>query len=177
LVGILNSDGALNIPDFRASETVFQLLTQVSGRAGRGALEGEVYIQTTLPENQTIQFAAQQDYEAFYKTEIAVRKLFDYPPFNQLIKITFSGENAKDTLQWSENFRNYLLKLLPNTFQLQPVLPSGYSKIKDNYRFQLIIKGNQIYLFNKVLEQSKKDCPLPRAIKMIVDVNPSSTFF
>ena len=95
LVGVLNSDAGLNIPDFRASETVFQLITQVAGRSGRGVIPGEVIIQTCLPENATIQYAANQDYVGFYQEEIAIRELFHYPPFMHMAKLLFSGEQAE----------------------------------------------------------------------------------
>ena len=95
LVGVLNSDASLNIPDFRASETVFQLITQVAGRSGRGNTSGEVIIQTSLPDNATIQYAARQDYAGFYTEEIAAREMFGYPPFKHMAKLLFSGNDLK----------------------------------------------------------------------------------
>ena len=113
LVGILNSDAGLNIPDFRASETVFQLITQVAGRSGRGAVSGEVIIQTSLPDNATIQYAAKQDYLGFYSEEIAVREAFGYPPFRHLAKLLFSGRDAHLIMQAAERIRSALIQTLP----------------------------------------------------------------
>ncbi|NGX27725.1 MAG: hypothetical protein K940chlam6_01663, partial [Chlamydiae bacterium] len=94
LVGVLGLDGSLNIPDFRASENVFQLLTQVSGRSGRGELMGEVLIQTHLTKHNTILHAASGDFESFYAEEIETREMFGFPPFTHLVKFSFSGEEA-----------------------------------------------------------------------------------
>lgn len=177
LVGVLNSDGALNIPDFRASETVFQLITQVAGRAGRGETKGKVYIQTYLPENETILLASKQDYHGFYNSEIAVREMFNYPPFTHLAKVMFSGENQQFVLQTAEQIRLKLEEMLPSTYELHPVLPTGHAKVKDAFRFQFLIKGKNMLLFNRVLEQILAKSPLPRTIKMNIDIDPTSTFF
>lgn len=177
LVGVLNSDSSLNIPDFRASETVFQLITQVSGRAGRGVVKGEVIIQTAVPENTTIQLAAQQDYPKFYEEEIAIRQLFNYPPFSQIAKITFSGKDAKATEKAAQRLREQLIARMPSEFELHPVVPCGYAKIKDNYRFQFLVKGPNLYPFNAALLCIQQETPLPKTIKLFIDINPSSTYF
>ncbi len=144
LVGVLNSDTSLNIPDFRASENVFQLITQVAGRAGRGHVSGEVIVQTCLPNNDTIALAARQDYDKFYAEEIAVRQLFSYPPFSSLAKLTFSGAHAGEVRQAAEALRCGLLKLLPPDFELNAIIPAGHARIKDKFRFQLLIRGPNI---------------------------------
>lgn len=180
LVGVLNSDASLNIPDFRASETVFQLITQVAGRAGRGLTAGEVIIQSSMPENSTICLAAQQDYENFFKEEIAVREMFAYPPFKQLVKIAFSGEDAKQTEATSELLRKLVGALLPNAFELYPTVPSGYAKVKNRYRFQFLIKGTNTAAIVRSINQvksNKGNFNLPQGVRMRVDVNPFSTFF
>lgn len=177
LVGILNSDIGLNTPDFRASETVFQLITQVAGRAGRGHLPGEVILQTTVPDNNTIRYAAQQDFESFFREEIEIRKLFGYPPFYQLAKVTISGKNASQTEMYARKLRQAFLQVMPHTFEFQPVLPSGHSKIKDLYRFQFLFKGPSLYLVNDISEKIKKTHPFPHDIRWFIDINPLSTFF
>lgn len=177
LVGVLNSDSGLNIPDFRASETVFQLITQVAGRSGRGAIAGEVVIQTYLPDNETIQLAAHQDYEGFYQMELESRQLFNYPPFSQLAKIVFTGEDAKAINMLGEHFRQQLVQMLPKTYALHPLLPAGHAKIKDKYRFQFLIRGPSIYIINRALETAQNAIKLPRTIQMRIDINPTSTFF
>jgi primosomal protein N' (replication factor Y) len=177
LVGILNSDAGLNIPDFRASETTFQLITQVAGRSGRGVIPGEVIIQTSLPDNATIQYAARQDYVGFYNEEIAVRELFRYPPFRHMAKLLFTGKNMQQTQEIAEQVRQALICSLSPQFEFNPVVPCGYTKVKDRYRYQFLVRGPTLYPINGALQALQEKTPLPRQIKLFVDVNPSSTFF
>lgn len=177
LVGVLNSDASLNIPDFRASENVFQVITQVAGRAGRGHVKGEVIVQTCLPDNPTIGFAAGQDYQKFYAEEIAVRQLFGYPPFSNLAKLTFSGTNANETRHAAETMRTQLLQMLPKEFELHAVIPAGHAKIKDKFRFQLLVKGPSVYTMAQAISEVKVLKPMPAKVALLVDMNPTSTFF
>lgn len=177
LVGVLNTDSALNIPDFRASETVFQLITQVAGRAGRGALAGEVLIQTHMPENKTILLAAQQEYEKFYEEEIAIRTLFSYPPLIRMIKIGFSGEDEKKTHHAAVYMQESLVNSLPMGFEVHPVMPSGYTKVKDQFRFQFLVRGANIAPAIKAISALKERFNFSKGIKMHIDVNPVSTYF
>jgi primosomal protein N' (replication factor Y) len=177
LVGVLNSDAGLNIPDFRASEITFQLITQVAGRSGRGVMPGEVIIQTSLPDNATIQYAARQDYVGFYQEEIAVRELFRYPPFTHMAKLLFSGSNSQQTQEVAEHMRQLLIQQLPVQFEFNPVVPCGYTKVKDRYRYQFLIRGPTMYILNGALHAIQKAYSLPRQVKLFIDVNPSSTFF
>jgi primosomal protein N'' len=177
LVGVLNSDTSLNIPDFRASETAFQLITQVAGRAGRGFTQGEVIVQTSMPDNPTIQLAASQDFISFFKEEIGVRELFGYPPFSSMVKITFSGKEENSIRHFAEGFRNHLLGMLPKDYELMPVIPSGHAKIKDNYRFQLLIRGPSIYAISHAVAALVAHQVRSKAVNILVDINPTSTFF
>lgn len=177
LVGVLNSDAGLNIPDFRASENVFQLLTQVSGRAGRGNLPGEVMIQTHLPENATIKHAADCNFENFFEEELAVREMFHYPPFTNMIKIAFSGMDEKKTFECAENVKQWLNQAIGSAFEWHATLPAGHAKIKGRYRFQFLMRGTNIYLVHRAIESLRESVKLPEGIRMKVDVNPSSTFF
>ena len=179
LVGVLNSDASLNIPDFRASETVFQLITQVAGRAGRGTTAGEVIIQSSMPENSTIRLAAEQNYEGFFKEEIAAREMFGYPPFKQLVKVAFSGEDEKMTEATSNIIRKQVGALLPKTFEIYPTVPAGYAKVKNRYRFQFLIKGPNTTAVVRAIDQVKQNkvWKLPKNMRMRIDVNPLSTFF
>jgi primosomal protein N' (replication factor Y) len=176
LVGVLNTDAALNIPDFRSSEMVFQLLTQVAGRSGRSSLKGEVIIQTNLVDNATILMAKEQDYPSFYKMEIENRKLFEYPPFCKMIKIVFSGANEATTIDTAAMFRNNLIKLLPKNCKIHPVISSGHIKLKDYFRFQFLIRGNSSAI-QKAIFQLKTTLSLPTSIKILIDVDPISTYF
>jgi primosomal protein N' (replication factor Y) (superfamily II helicase) len=173
LVGVLNSDASLNIPDFRASETVFQLITQVAGRAGRGKVQGEVIVQTLMPDNSTIELAASQNFLKFYEEEIGVREMYGYPPFSSLVKLTFSGTDEKTTRQAAENVRQQIAAFLPKTFEIHPVVPSGHAKIKDKFRFQLLLRGPSIFPMVHAISKVER----PKAVSMLVDVNPTSTFF
>ena len=177
LVGVLNSDASLNIPDFRASETVFQLITQVAGRAGRGAIPGEVIVQTTIPDNETIKLAAAQDYDSFYQSEIAVREAFSYPPFASLAKFAFSGTHQEKTKLAAEAMRHKLLNMLPPTFELMPVIPAGHARVKDRFRFQFVVKGPHIYTLNRAVDKVVQESSLPDGIRLLVDINPGSTYF
>ncbi len=140
LVGILNCDASLNLPDFRASETAFQLMTQVSGRAGRGEIAGEVILQTSLSDNSTIRLAAANDFEKFFQEELEVRRIFNYPPFTNMIKISFSGPQQQATYEYAERARAWLMGRLGGDFEWHPVIPAGYTKVKGQYRFQFLIR-------------------------------------
>lgn len=177
LVGVLNSDSALNLPDFRSSETVFQLLTQVAGRSGRGAISGEVLIQSCMPEHSTIQLAANQDYEGFYKEEMHSRHFFDYPPYQKIVKVAFSGPEEKEVLRFANYWQERLSSLLSEEFSIHPVVASGYAKIKNRFRFHLLIRGKSILTINKALSKIHCSTKKPREIKVLFDIDTQSTYF
>lgn len=177
LVGVLNADGSLNIPDFRAAENTFQLIVQVSGRSGRGALPGEVIIQTSLIDHETIQLAAEQNYPGFYNQEIGVRKLFDYPPFTHLIKLTFQGASAEETQRQAHTVREQLIAALPPAYQIHPIVPCGHAKVKDQFRFQFLIKGEKISPLSSLLSQVQNRFAAQKQVRLLVDVDPLSTYF
>ncbi len=176
LVGVLNSDGALNLPDFRSGENVFQLLTQVSGRSGRDDLKGEVIVQSSLKGHPIFQHASKEDYKTFFNEEMEVRRLFAFPPFARLTKLIFSGKNERHVKQIAETFYTILLKKLPSDFTLYPVIPCGYAKIKDNFRFKLLVKGTKPLLLSHILMQLRLERQLPRSIRLLIDVDPTSIF-
>ncbi|MGM0440524.1 MAG: primosomal protein N' [Chlamydiota bacterium] len=176
LVGVLNSDAQLNIPDFRASENAFQLITQVAGRAGRGYTPGEVIIQTYMPDNATIKLASQQNYTEFYKSEIALRELFQFPPFSQMIKFTISGKDEKQTIAYAENLQKKIAKSLPPPFEVWPVTPAGHAKIKDKFRFLFFTKGPSVYTMNSIIEKNLKYLHPIKDIRITVNVSPINTY-
>lgn len=176
LVGVLNADASLSLPDFRASEQVFQLITQVAGRSGRGQLPGEVIIQTSLPEHPIILQAANQDFPAFYAGEIAVRELFSYPPFSHLVKLTFTSTSDKKALEKANALRALLIQNLPPTFELYPVTPCGHAKIKDQYRFQLLIKAEQTAPITQALRSLAPQLFSSSDVRLSIDVDPVSTY-
>jgi len=177
LVGVLNCDNQLNLPDFRASETSYQLLTQVAGRAGRGDVPGEVIVQTFNLDNPILKLAVNQDYLKFYEHEIPSRKLFNFPPFIHLVKITFKGKSEEKTLNYAQQVENLLKRLSRNNFEVHSPLPCGYPKIKEYYRFQILIKCQNVYLLSPCLKQIEGRIKKPSDIRVLVDVDPSSTFF
>lgn len=153
LVGVLNADTALNLPDFRASERTFQLLTQVSGRAGRAQKAGEVLIQTFNPEHYAIQLAQRQDYEAFYQQEMFIRHHSGYPPYYFTVKITVSHEEEQKAAQKIFALTNELSKQLsPQTIFLGPT-PGNVARVKNRYYYQLILKYKKEPRLQGALEQ------------------------
>ncbi len=173
-VGVLDSDGALNFPDFRASEWVFQRLVQVAGRAGRGNLKGEVMIQTRLHDHPVLKLAAEKDYPTFFEQEIKSRKALGYPPYARLAKITFIGSQEKEVICLAQEMRNKLIATLPPSYSVFPIIPSGYAKIKDMFRFRLLLKGPKSQLFAHAIQKSIV-CG-KQGIRILVDIDPLSTF-
>ncbi len=174
LVGVLNADGSLQSPDFRASETVFQLLTQVAGRSGRGELKGEVIIQTHMPDHPIIGLAKEQNYGGFFSQEIALRELFRYPPFTHLVKLTFRGKNSQEIQKRADELRIQLIMQLPSDFEILPLVPCGHAKIKGDFRFQFIVKGEKI---GQLLALLKREDRGSENLRLSIDVDPLSTFF
>ncbi|WP_100934206.1 primosomal protein N' [Candidatus Chlamydia corallus] len=174
---ILNGDSGLYIPDFRASEQVFQLITQVAGRSGRSHLPGEILIQSFLPDHPTIHCAMRQDYFAFYSQEITGRELCDYPPFIRLIRCIFMGKCPKQTWQEANRVYTILKEQLENSKQLMPVTPCGHFKIKDTFRYQFLIKSTYVIPVNKKLHHALMLAKLSPKVKFMIDVDPMTTFF
>lgn len=161
LVGVLNADTALNLPDFRSSERTFQLLTQVSGRAGRGEKKGEVLIQTFNPEHYAIQLAKEHDYEGFYRMEMGIRHQTDYPPYYYTVKLTISHQEEMRAAQKAYQLGEQLKQALsPQSILLGPT-PGAILRIKNRYYYQLIIKykkEDQLYpTLETILQQSQKE--------------------
>ncbi len=139
-VGVLTADTMLNIPDFRSSEKTFQLLTQVSGRAGRHHLPGEVVIQTYSPEHFSIELAAIPDYETYYGREMLLRKNFHYPPFYYLTLITVSHPELLKVVDVTEKISKFIRAKLSNKAIILGPVASPIPRIKDRYRYQCMIK-------------------------------------
>ncbi len=177
LVGAVAADSSLNIDDYRANERTFQTLTQVAGRAGRGEKEGKVIIQTYNPENFSIQCAQKQDYEEFYKTEKALRKQLKYPPFCDIILISFNSIKEDDIIRLSNRVYKFLKERLDaDKFKVLRPMPSPIDRIQNKYRWRLIIKGNmneeanKVFniCLNKIYKMNKKD------IRVAIDINPNN---
>ena len=179
LVGVIAADGSLNIDDFRANERTFQILTQVAGRAGRGEDKGRVIIQTYNPDNFSIECAKKQDYNLFYNTEISLRKQLKYPPFCDIILIGFTSvieqEVAKVAGKIHEYLKNRVLRENIGII-LYKALPSPIDKIKNKYRWRILIKckfGDDITdLIYDVLEEFQK--LKSKSTKITIDLNPNN---
>jgi primosomal protein N' (replication factor Y) len=173
LVGVLQADSSLQVPDFRAAESTFQLITQVAGRAGRGALLGEVFIQTSMPDHPVLQLAAQQDYEAFYAYETPCRELVGFPPNSRLIRLIFSGEQLGELEAFASGVHSWLAGQIDPSVELFPPLPCGRAKVKDKHRVSVLIKMPRAGMVQPWLAQIQP----PSGIAMLIDVDPTSTFF
>lgn len=154
LVGIVNPDLGLAMPDIRANERGFQLLAQVAGRAGRGFAGGEVIIQTRLPYNSAIQYAVTHDYMGFYEEEITVREELAYPPFTHLAVLHFDGMDAAETLSAASLFVEELSRGFdPKQVEIQEPCPAPLERIKGKYRFISAVRGEKLGAFRKRLRE------------------------
>lgn len=170
LVGIVLADMGLTLPNFRASEQTFQLITQVAGRSGREQ-SGDAIIQTYLPNHYAIQAASRHDYTGFYEQEIKIRKELLQPPFSKLIKLTIKDKNSQKCIHQTEKIANILEKLNTSHFSEKFEInyyPALIPKLKDTYRWHILISGNNpAEILKKTAPDSLKD--------VIIDVDPIST--
>ena len=172
LVGVINADTSLNIPDFRSSENTFSLLSQVSGRSGRSTKPGSVVIQTFNPDHYAIDLVRKHDYLGFYKQEMMIRRQLKYPPYYFLCNIRISGKNASYILSEALKIKGSLEKNLSNTYILGPS-NSNVFKVNNIYRYNIILKykkdDNLYSMLSSVLEHYKSNVK----IKIDIDFNPS----
>jgi primosomal protein N' (replication factor Y) len=142
LVGVISADTSLNLPDFRASERTFQLLTQVSGRAGRGEKEGEVVVQTYRPEDYSILTAAKHDYESFYRVEIENRRELNYPPFSQLANLLVASENDAEAAARAETIADALRRRAQGlALTVLGPAPAPLARLRNRYRWHVMVRG------------------------------------
>ena len=173
-VGIILADTALHLPDFRATERTFSLITQVAGRAGRFFPDGKVFVQTYNPENQAISFACSANTEGFYDFEINQRKLLSFPPFSRLIRLVFRSSNQIKAQMTSEDAANLIENLkIPGVEILGPS-ECPLSKISQNYRFQLILRGEKIAPLQNAVRKLLFDYRHPQEVYIECDVDPVS---
>jgi primosomal protein N' (replication factor Y) len=151
LVGVVSGDIGLGMPDFRAGERTFQLLTQVAGRAGRGDLPGQVLIQTINPDHYAIQYAATHDFSGFYQRELQFRHAMRYPPFAALANILVRGEKQEDALRMSGEIA-HLLTPPPDKTRILGPAEAPVPRLKNEYRYQLLIKSPSRRILNETLK-------------------------
>lgn len=174
VVGVINADTALHLPDFRAAERTFQLVTQVAGRTGRGEKGGRVYVQTLQPDHFAIQAAERHDYLRFVRQEMEVRELFGYPPFGELVRIIVRGPDALETeqaaLQMAESLSD-LESQCGGYRQLGPA-PAPIEKLRGNFRFHLILRADDVTLIRQRIQQLQQSLRLSENIQWVADIDP-----
>jgi len=174
LVGIINADQSLFIPDFRSAERTFQLITQVAGRAGRGDIKGEVLIQTLNPFNETIQFAVNNDFKGFFEYDMDVRKMLKYPPVGHLIAVHFQGEDNNAVAAYAQEFMEYLRPACHEGIVITEPAPSPIERIKARYRYQIVFRGERMQQIRQYLRHYLLMAKHPKDIVVAADVDAQS---
>ncbi len=151
LVGVISADGLLSMPDFRAAERTFQLLTQVAGRAGRGDLPGRVLLQTYYPEHYAIQDAIKQDYAAFFERELHYRRVMAYPPSTSLANVIVRNSNRDKALAWSAQLAKYFQPFNGDSVRILGPASAPLARLKTEYRFQFLLKSKRKAQLAKIL--------------------------
>lgn len=170
LVGVISADTSLNMPDFRAGERTFQLITQVSGRAGRGDFPGKVYVQTYCPESFAINTACNTDFNSFYEEELENRYILKYPPFRHLLNIVFTGPNEKHLLEESKKIRQKIENHF-NHIEIFGPAPAPRARVKDNFRYNILIKSKDPEILIRT-QDILKNTKINKRIKILWDMDP-----
>lgn len=176
LVGVLNADTSLNLPDFRSSERTFQLLTQVAGRAGRAEKEGEVLIQTYNPQHYAIQLAQKQDYEAFYAYEMGIRRQLAYPPYYFTVGLTLSHKDEQSVVRKSFELLQLLRQQLSDKIKILGPTPKPIARTHNLYHYQIIVKyrfeDNLENVLNQILDLTQ--LPENKDLRLVIDYEPQN---
>jgi len=171
-VGVVGIDGALNLPDFRASERVFQLLVQVAGRAGRGEVAGEVFVQTYTPFHPAIQFARHHDVDGFREQELEYRKAHGYPPFRRAILLSFSGSSEAQTLASAEHVVKKLRLAWGDKVEVPDPCPAPIARVEGRFRFHVFLLVDRGVPILGDLKREVLAPKWPSGLKISVDVDP-----
>ena len=180
LVGIVSADESLNIPDFRASERTFQLITQVAGRAGRGDINGDVILQTYNPDHYSVKCAKEYDFIGFYNQEGGLREALNYPPYSKMVSFRIEGSNEKGVEQFSHNFGKILDEIIGWQNDIEKLGPSKaiIYKIRNRYRWQILLKGRKIGNLKKIVSKATEGAKIRLQktskgnIKLDIDIDP-----
>ena len=177
LVGVISADASFNLPDFRASERGFQLLTQVAGRAGRGEFTGSVFFQTYNPDYYALASAKSQNYNEFYMTEIAAREEFDYPPFSQMVRLIISSTNNFRAEKSAQEIAMRMCLMIDKygiseRLEVLGPTPCVIERINGYYRFQIIIKNKLDEKGHNFISSFLNKITMPKDIKLAIDVDP-----
>jgi primosomal protein N' (replication factor Y) len=176
LVGVVSADSSLSLPDFRAAERTFQLLTQVAGRAGRGELKGRVLIQTFYPEHYAIQDAVKQDYAAFFERELHFRRMMAYPPFTSLANVIVRDTSLEKTIRWSRQLSEYFSPHDDKGVRILGPATAPLARLKNEHRFQFLLKSPKRSVLTKLLSGAMAYCDaneIPQTA-VLVDMDPLS---
>jgi len=177
LVGIIFADLSLHLPDFRAAERTFQLLTQVSGRAGRGDVEGEVVVQSFTPFHAAIQCARRHDFVSFYEQEIGFRRQLAYPPFTRIALLTLRGRNDDKVRLTAEHLRREIeTTIVP---RVQPLwvagpAPAPLFRAETYYRHQIMLRTRRMSQLSQCLAELRDRLRLPEELTLAIDVDPAN---
>jgi primosomal protein N' (replication factor Y) len=180
LVGVVDADVGINLPDFRASERCFQLLSQVAGRAGRGPKGGEVFIQTRVPDHHAVRCAVEHDYEAFVREELKNRADPPYPPNVRLVNVVFSGTREEETMQLAmdaaDRLQGMLNKVPDGAVTLVGPAKCPIERIKNRWRWHLMLKSAQAGQITRVARYIAQKLPVPSSaqLRVVVDRDPVS---
>jgi primosomal protein N' (replication factor Y) len=176
LVGVVSADSSLSMPDFRAAERTFQLLTQVAGRAGRGELSGRVLIQTFYPEHYAIQDAVKQDYGAFFERELHFRRMMAYPPFTSLANVIVRDTRLEKAIRWARQLSEYFSPHDGNEVRILGPATAPLARLKKEHRFQFLLKSPRRSVLTKLLGGALAHCEakeIPQTA-VLVDMDPLS---
>jgi primosomal protein N' (replication factor Y) len=174
LVGVISADSSLSLPDFRAAERTFQLLTQVAGRAGRGDLPGRVLIQTYYPEHYAVQDAVRQDYLSFYERELQFRRMMAYPPFTSLANVIVRDTNLENAIRWSRRLSEYFSPSDGKGIRILGPASAPLARLKKEHRFQFLLKSPKRSVITKLLAGALAFCDaneFPQTA-VLVDMDP-----
>ncbi|QTN34346.1 primosomal protein N' [Akkermansiaceae bacterium] len=171
LVGILNADLGLHVPDFRAGERTFQLITQVAGRAGRGELEGEVIVQTYTPHSPSIQFARKHDFHGYAEQEMEMRRQFKFPPFAHCGVLTARSSHERRAEFTLQTLHLRLKENLPHGITLGEVLPSPLIRSHDQFRFQITLRSQKARPLTNHIQTVLKKTTLPEDVTVVFDMD------
>ncbi len=177
LVGVINADTSLHFPDFRAAERTFQLVTQVSGRTGRGDKGGLVVVQTFSPDHPAIQAAARHDYVAFANQELPVRQEFGYPPIAAMLRIIFRGKRESETEQFSEAMSERVseaIRELGADVRMLGPAPAPITKLHGKYRFHILLQGQDREQLRAVASRGCGSLKTPSDVQWVIDVDPGN---
>jgi len=178
LVGAILADLSLNLPDFRAAERTFQLLSQVAGRAGRGKEPGRVIIQTYMPDHYTLQHVITHDYKSFFASEIEFRRSLNYPPFSRLVQIRVEGLKAQEIQAKARKLGEGLRERQTQGPKMQEQIeilgpaPAPIERLRSRYRWQILLKGKKSASLLELANQAREIIPPSRTTRLYIDVDP-----